>query len=182
MRDCVVKRPNDTTNDDYDLYAEINAAAAQCRPIRLQYIHVKGHQDKYKDQPLTTEALHNIDCDNAAKNYVHTCNLQSMTLNTPELDAAQPHQFSEGKLMCQCIIPRLRQAAAAPAYWRYLRDRYDWTQADLNGIQWNVLALAMNSFPPNNQRRLRLFIHDKLPLWTSKFHPHWGLQLCPSCC
>jgi len=100
MRDCVVKRPNDMTNDDYDLYTAIIAEAAQCRPIRIQYIHVKGHQDKNKDQPLTMEALHNIDCDNAAKNCVHTCNLQSMTLNTPALKAAQPHLFSEGKLLC----------------------------------------------------------------------------------
>jgi len=60
-----------------------------------------------------TEALHNIDCDNAAKNYVHTCNLQSTTLNTPELKAAQPHLFSEGKLMCRHIIPQLRQAATS---------------------------------------------------------------------
>ncbi len=83
------------TNNNYDLYAEINATAGQCWPICLQYIHVKGHQDKNKNQPLMMEALHNIDCDNAAKNYVCTCNLQSMTLNTPELKAAQPHLFSD---------------------------------------------------------------------------------------
>jgi len=181
MRECVVKRPNDTTNDDYDLYAEITATAAQCRPIRLQYIHVKGHQDTNKNQQLTTEALHNIDCDNAAKKYVRTCNLQSTTLQTPALEAAQPHLFSDGKILCRQIIPRLRQAAAAPEYWKYLRERYNWTQADLNGIQWNVLELAINSLPVNDQRRLRLFIHDKLPLRTSKFHPHRGSQICPSC-
>jgi len=150
MWDCVIKRPNDTTNDDYDLYAAITAEAAQCHPICVQYIHVKGHQDKNKDQPLTTEAIHNIDCDNTAKNYVHTCNLQSMTLNNPELKAAQPHLLIEGKLMCRRILPQLRQAVAAPAYWRYLRDRYNWTQADINGIQWNVLEGAMNSFPLND--------------------------------
>jgi len=60
----------------------------------------KGHQDKNKDQPLMTEAMHNINCDNTAKNYVQTCNLQSTTLNNPEIEAAQPHLFIEGKLMC----------------------------------------------------------------------------------
>jgi len=100
MQACVIRRPNDTTNDDYDLYAAITAEAAQCRPLRVHYIHVKGHQDKQKETPLTMEATHNIDFDNAAKNYVRTCNLQSTTLNHPEIEAAQPHLFIDGKLMC----------------------------------------------------------------------------------
>jgi len=44
-----------------------------------------------------------------------------------------------------------------------------------------VLDAALHSFPLNDQRRLRLFIHDKLPLRSSKFHPHMGSKLCPSC-
>jgi len=32
-----------------------------------------------------------------------------------------------------------------------------------------------------DQRRLILFIHEKLPLRASKAHPHHGSKLCPSC-
>jgi len=181
MKECVIKRLNDTTNDDYDLYAAITAKAGQCCPLRVHYIHVKGHQDQKNKQPLMTEASHNVNCDSTAKNYIRTCNLQSTTINHPEIEAAQPHLFVDGKLLCRRVLPWLRQAAAAPAYWDYLRKRYNWTQADLNGVQWNVLAAAFNSFPLNDQRRLRLFIHNKLPLRTSKFHPHMGSPLCPSC-
>jgi len=44
-----------------------------------------------------------------------------------------------------------------------------------------MLKTSLNSFPSNDQRRLVTFMHDKLALRTSKFHPHPGSQLCPSC-
>jgi len=32
-----------------------------------------------------------------------------------------------------------------------MKKRYSWTQANINGIQWNVLASALNSFLLNDQ-------------------------------
>jgi len=39
----------------------------------------------------------------------------------------------------------------------------------------------MKSFQSEDQRRLILFINNKLPLRDSKAHPHHGSKLCPSC-
>jgi len=75
----------------------------------------------------------------------------------------------------------MRHAAATPAYWDYLRQRYNWTHSDLTHIQWPTLKTLIGSFPYNDQRRLSLFIHDKLALRASKFHPHLGSRICPSC-
>jgi len=168
-------------NDDCDIFAEITATATTCHPIRIQYIHVNSHQDQHKDQQLRIEEAHNVDCDSTAKTYVQTCNLQSTTMGHPEFDVAQPHLLIDSKVICWCMIPALWQAAAAPAYWEYLQKCYTWSQANLNRIQWSAHASALNSFQQNDQWWLILFIHDKLPLCTSKFHPHIGSQLCPSC-
>ncbi len=100
MKECITVQPNYTTNDNYDLYAAITAEAATCHPLCIHYIHVKGHQDKNKDKPLMTEATHNVNCDNAIKNYVQTCTLQSTTLAHPEVEAAQPHLLIDRKLIC----------------------------------------------------------------------------------
>jgi len=127
------------------------------------------------------EEAHNVDCDSATKNYIQTCQTQSTTLGHPEFEAAQPHLIIDGKVICRQVLPALRNTAAAAAYWDYLRKRYTWSQADLNGIQWSALVPALNSLQQNDQRWIILFIHDKLPLRTSKFHPHLGSQLCPSC-
>jgi len=79
------------------------------------------------------------------------------------------------------VLSALRQAAAAPAYWDYLCKRFTWLQSDLNNIQWHTFQDAPRTFPCNDQCRIVLFTHDKLPLRTSKFHPHVGSTLCPSC-
>ncbi len=40
---------------------------------------------------------------------------------------------------------------------------------------------SISQFTKEDQRRLILFINDKLPLRASKSHPHMGSPLCPSC-
>ncbi len=75
----------------------------------------------------------------------------------------------------------LRMTAAAPAYWDYLRKKRNWTQADVQTIHWTSFRLALASLQSNDQRRIILLIHQKLPLRSSQFHPHMGSKLCPSC-
>jgi len=101
MKKGGVCRPNDTTNDDHDMYAAITATANRCSPLRIMYIHVKGHQDQRKDHMLTIEEAHNVECDKAAKSFIQTSNLQSTMLSHPEFEAAQPHLLIDGKIICQ---------------------------------------------------------------------------------
>jgi len=52
---------------------------------------------------------------------------------------------------------------------------------NFNNIDWNTVELALSSFQIEDQQRLILFIHKKLPLRASKAHLHHGFKLCPSC-
>jgi len=121
MQNQGLQQPNDTTTDDHNLYSVITAMAALCQPLWIHYIHVKGHQDCHKDRPLTIPEMHNVECDKVAKQFVQASQLQSTMMTTLEFEAAQPHLIIVGKLICRHIIPALRQAAATPAYWEYLR-------------------------------------------------------------
>ncbi len=149
--------------------------------IQFQYWHVKGHQDTDPNHQLTIKEQHNVDCDQLTKNFVLTNPLQSTDMATLEFAIAEPHLKIAGKLICRWVLMALHQVAAATAYWDYLRKCFTWTQSDLMPIQWDMLKTSLNSFLHNDQRRLVLFMHDKLALCTSKFHPHPGSQLCPSC-
>jgi len=181
MQTQTIVRPNDTTNDDWDIYIAIDAAAKQCQMVNFHYRHVKGHQDNDPQRQLTIPEQHNVDCDKLAKSYVCNHRIQSTTIPTPEFTAAQPQLRIDGRTVCRRVMNALRQAAAAPAYWDYLRKRFTWSQSDLSHIQWHTFQAALRTFPCNDQRQLVLFTHDKLPLRTSKFHPHLGSPLCPSC-
>jgi len=146
-----VKRPNDTTNDDYDIHLAIHTAAQQCPALRLQYWHVKGHQDDNPDHKLTVEEQHNVDCDKMAKKFVSKHPQRSTAWANPEFPEAAPHLKIDGKLICRKVLLNLRQAAVAPPYWEYLRKRYIWTHSDMLSIQWDSFKTALTSFPWNDQ-------------------------------
>jgi len=93
-------QPNDTTNDDSDIYMEIHHLSISSSALRYQYFHVKGHQDKDPKHQLTLAEHYNVECDNAAKTYVHTTPLCSTKFGNPEFSAAQPHLLIEGKVIC----------------------------------------------------------------------------------
>jgi len=133
------------------------------------------------DQPLMIAEMHNVVCDHLAKQFIQTSTLQCTMLVHPEFKAVQPHLLIDGQVICHHVIPALQQAVAAPEYWEYVCKQFHWMQADLNGIQWTALASALHLFQHNDQWQIILFIHDKLPLCTSKFHSHHGSHLCPLC-
>jgi len=124
---------------------------------------------------------HNVDCDWQAKDYVWQWQPPSTLYGNPAFTAARPHLCINGKIICCDFLPTLWHTMATPEYWEYLKKRYHWTHADIENIHWKSLQTALESFQRNDQRQLILFMHGKLPLWTSKFHPHTGLQLCPLC-
>jgi len=181
MQDTTIARPNDTTADDRDIFLEIMATVSRCQNISFQYLHVKGHQDNDPKRHLTIPEQHNVDCDRLAKQYVKSATSTSTDLDNPEFPAAQPYLIIEDHVVCRKHLSTLRHVAATPEYYDYLRRRFNWTTADLRNIQWTTLNRTLQMFNRNDQRRIILFIHDKLPLWSSKFHPHLGSTLCPSC-
>jgi len=120
MQDDNIPCPNDTTNDDCNLYMVITATVLTCCPLVLQFNHVKGHQDEKANRPLTIEEILNIECNRLAKQYAKDSLTKSTTLANPEIEEIQPHLRIAGKNICRRFLPALREAAATPAYRKYL--------------------------------------------------------------
>jgi len=181
MRDTSTQRPNDTTNDDYDVYRTICDTVNLCAPIRVSFWHVKGHQDCNHKRPLTHIEQLNVECDTRAKRYTTTTSRSSTDFANPPLPAARPHLCIGKKIVCRKVLPSLRWAISTPAYRTELQQRHQWSKSDFENINWTSFQAALTAFQSEDQRRLILFINDKLPLRASKAHPHHGSQLCPSC-
>jgi len=181
MKTMTTTYPNDTTKDDQDIYLEITTTARRCEPIDLQFHHIQGHQDTKANCPLTIPEQLNVECNKKAKQYVMTTPTKSTNYGNPAMPAAQPHLRIGGKIICRKLHHRLKTQITTPAYYAYLREKFEWTSHDLTHIHWKVLGNSLDSFNPNDQRRLVLFINGKLPLCASKAHPHLGSNLCPSC-
>jgi len=159
----------------------IREALSRCQPLQAQLFHVKGHQDKDPKRKLTLPEQLNIDCDHQAKLYALSATKSSTALGNPAIPAAQPHLIIAGKLVCRKMTPNLRHTTSAQPYRTYLKNKFNWHETDINTIHWEVHSASMKSFPLEDQRRIVLFINNKLPLRASKAHPHFGSKLCPSC-
>ncbi len=61
--------PNDTTNDDHNLYLAIKHGMS-CSHLKFQFLHVKGHQDTNQTQPLTQAETYNMECNCHAEQFV----------------------------------------------------------------------------------------------------------------
>jgi len=144
-------------------------------------MHVQGHQDTKANRPLTIVEQLNVECDHHAKTYVLNTNSSSVAFGNPDIPEARPNIQIQGKIVCRKLLPALRDTLSAPAYCSYLKTKLNWNNNDIKEVNWPVLQTALDTFPPNDQRRLLLFVNDKLPLRASKAHPHFGSPLCPSC-
>jgi len=143
--------PIDSTNDDRDIFMEIQATAVKTTTLCYKYYHMKGHQDKDPQHKLSLAEQYNVNCDHYAKEYVQSSQLCSTTLSNPEFVAAQPHLTISGKVKCHHFLPSLQAAASTPPYWKYLKKRLSWMQANINSIQWEILSSALNSFTSQDQ-------------------------------
>jgi len=105
----------------------------------------------------------------------------SAKLGNPAIPIMKPHMQIDGKIICHDVATTLRDAALLPPYHQYLRKKYDWSAKDLCNVHWYILRQSLSKFLQEDQHQLVLFLNNKLPLRTSKAHPHYGSPLCPSC-
>jgi len=136
-------RPNDTTNDDRDVYLEISTLAKQCTPLLPQFLHVKGHQDQKANCPLTIWELYNINWDDRAKRYTRNETKSSTTIGNPAIPIAQPHLQIGGKIICRNLTVTIRDATSAPPYLQYLKEKQKWTAKEKNNIHWKSIDFTI---------------------------------------
>jgi len=172
MMHLSIIQPNGTRNNDRDVYLMLTNVIKHCGPLQLIFLHIKGHQDKQPNLPLTIIEQLNVECDRDMKHYIILMPTRlSTSFGIPTIPAAELHLWIKGKIICCKLMPTLQLTLSAPDYCNYLKKKLNWTHADLVMVPWEVLHLSLHSFDQKDQCRLILFINDKLPLWASKAHP-----------
>ncbi len=179
MQNATITCPNDTTDDNCDIYLAISENITQCAPITLQFLHVMGHQDIKLNRPLTITKQWNIECDKKAKLYVTNMKIKSTSFSNPAIPAAQPHLIINGKLLYQKLLPTRQQSLSTPDYYCNLQQKLDCAPGNVAIIHCSMpihgLLQPTRPMPPGPLHQ------QQLPLRASKAHPHHGLPLCPSC-
>jgi len=163
MQTTTISHPNDTMNDDCDIFLEIHATTHQCSPLQFNSIHILGHQDKDPKKQLNTVGQFNVKCKTQAKWYVKTQSCMSTSITTLELPTSQPHLWITGKTLCHNILPALCHTAATPTYRDYLCKKLLWTNGDANDVHWMILQMALQLYLPSNHHQLVFLIMTSSP-------------------
>ncbi len=136
--------PRDTIQDDYPVFRETRILLQTLQPIKVQLLHVTGHQNEKKlKRPLTTPELLNVDCDARATQLNDTL----PALPEPNhimLPASYPHLQISQTIIIRHLQLTLQEAATQPDYNKYLCDKYNWNPTDTNHIQWHTFRMAYN--------------------------------------
>jgi len=170
-----------TILDDYDVYAEIVQATRSIHPLRVQFIHIKGHQDKATPiHKLTKPAQYNINCDKRAADGLPSLARYSTSCPTHPMPSSYPHLTIHRKVIVRDLQGALRHAAVTPTYRSYLQQKFHWTATDAEEVNWNALTMAMKHFPKDHSRISKI-IHEWLPLHGSFSKEATPATMCPQC-
>ncbi len=174
--------PNQTISDDYDVYAEIAQAVTNLPQFSINFVHVKGHQNRTnKKQPLTLPAQLNIDCDERATSFLRKAR-QVRTNDNLTLPSSYPHVCIHGTIIVRELTQALRHAASTPDYRAYLKEKFQWTDTDCDDINWVSLKFALRKLSPADHTRAHKFLHDWLPLKGASHTTNaTASPLCPQC-
>jgi len=102
--------PQETIRDDYPIFAEIHHQIQELHPYCFEFHHVKGHQDKHNNQPLSVQERLNIDCDKRAPSMLPPP-LDMALSQHPKFPASYPHLCIHETVVTQHVTHVLRDAA-----------------------------------------------------------------------
>jgi len=170
-----------TIMDDYDVCEEIAQAMWRLRPIRVQYLHIKGHQDrKIPVHKLTKQAQYNVNSNRRAADTLPNLAPYSTSRPTYPMPGAYPHLVIQRKVVVRALQGALRHAAITPAYRMYMQKKFTWKTTDAEEVNWNTLTMMLKHFPKDHNQIAKL-IHEWLPLQGSFNVEASPAMLCPQC-
>jgi len=170
-----------TIMDDYDVYAEIAQTTKSLQPLWVQYLHIKGHQDKQQlVHKLTRPVQYNVNRDKWAAATLPGLTQYSTKCPMRPMPGSYPHLIIDHKLVVKDLQGALQHAAVAPAYWTYLHTKFNWTMVDTKEVNWNALTMMMKHFL-KDQQQISKIIHEWPPLLGAHSATATLTTLCPQC-
>ena len=168
---------DDMTAAEGDLLKVIKDTLPKFSNIALQ--HVRGHQDRTKSyENLPLQAQLNVDCDKAAK---ETMREQSQPATRPEpIEGTGATLYLNNNMITTDINSEIANAAHGNNMKDYLKERHEWTETELNQINWKALGDAKRRQPRQQSQRTSKLLNGWLPVGHNLMK--YGKEgVCPSC-
>ena len=175
-----------TSNSDYDLIIAIRRRLSHFPSIEWQPQHITGHQDDLVDfEDLDLRSQLNVQCDEWAKEWWHTCARRSNHNLCPSQNPVQnaPWAIKIGdQLVSKNLKTALRELCSGGILKAYWEKKKRFTLQPADAIDWDSSHRALQGM---NQGQRREFIkHHSGHLDTNKNmkrRKHRETSACPRC-
>jgi hypothetical protein len=143
------------------------------------YHWIRGHQDANKPRDsLSFPAQLNCIADDEAGQFQANHQYQPIV---PPLPNIQVTLTIQGATITGHYKARIREAATLPAYFQYIRKKYDWSQHVINEINWGQFKQIIQSFRKQHTTIVK-HIHEIAPTGHIAFRNNQHYEPnCPSC-
>jgi hypothetical protein len=169
-----------TLCSEYDIVNEITELERRL-PVRLQWEHVKGHQDeKNKWYELTWMERLNVSVDILATEGLTIDGSPSTIISfVPSSKVGLWIDYTDVTSKC---ATHLRKAATQPDSLHFAKQHYGWDEDTFNNIDWNAHHGALQKLTFARKKFITKFTHQLLPMGTV-FHQIDPTQsaTCSSC-
>ena len=143
----------------------------------LQILHIKGHQDTNTAvHTLPLEATLNVQADALAGDYLRQNPAPRTRCHMFPNTHAHLH-LNDSTITYRYAL-RIRNAECDPPMVAYLKEKYQWTDAIFDSINWTVHGKAVRS-QHHRKTHITKLVHDILP--TNKVQHRWNPQHCKKC-
>jgi len=176
------KDPSATLHPDWDVIQQFVHTWREfdLDPERYSFEWIKSHQDDHAAKAqLPLEAQLNCEADRMAAIY------QELDFGhrqlVPMIKGTKCHLTIQGATITGGYKWAIRQALTLPAYFIYLRGRFDWTDEVLESIDWDSFKRIIRKYR-NRQATVVKHIHGFAPTgkYANRYDKHQPAA-CPAC-
>ena len=184
--DYMTDRKYDST--DYDIWQESVQALECARLIKIELVHVKGHQRETLHEvmkmqgPLTREATYNDWCDNAAEieREEHQLPVQLCFIN-----AAMVYLKTTNTLVTASAYDKIYHMKTTPIAEEYVRQKLGLTLTEQAMINWEALGNYIKTLAISQKVKVMKYIYNWQNVGAQKQLHHWAdtdEYMCPFKC
>jgi ribonuclease HI len=145
--------------------------------IPINFVHIKGHQDKHEGKSISFSAQLNVMADELAVRQRQTMNLPMLQVSTPNAHL----QINDITITRDSQKWLMDHASRIPIQ-EYYYNKHKWNMATFSKVDWDAQHKVLLRLDINDQRRILKFVHGWLPTYDRLYREKQTRSpRCPLC-
>jgi hypothetical protein len=167
--------PTACLKSEFEIISAIVDLLRDLPNTNIKHTSSKTHDDNNIDDNILHSLSHHL-----AQDARQDCPIPEMPI--PQIHTSCIELLINNYKVSSNYLEELRIASAKPLLWQYYKEKYNWTKACINSIDWKSHGTAISYFTGRTKKTILQYIHKWLPLIAShSLQAEGSGRLCPFC-